>query len=232
MPWLNACSGMALQPRGGWCSRGLLEWERQRSPSAFYYDTRHGVSHALNLFYLLTSDIRFRHVFFVDGFSERSIENGLVTRIGSIGGKYSRSSASEALEVLSNPDHEVTRDWAIIYDGVDNPEINIGRYFPSCAFGTIVITTRNANLETLDPIEHIRLQDLTPEKAAEGLLLSATDGSAAKFESDRPTEGVSGASNQPLIVDQTPNRQRHQPTRPQPPRPDNRWLVRLGSFLV
>jgi hypothetical protein len=78
------------------------------------------VLHALNLFYLLISDIRFRHVFFVDGISEQSIENGLVTRIGPIGRKYSRSSASEALEVLSNPDHEVTRDWAIVYDGVDN----------------------------------------------------------------------------------------------------------------
>jgi hypothetical protein len=61
------------------------------------------------------------------------------------------------------------------------------------------------------------LQDLMPEEAAEGLLLSAIDGSAATFESDRPTEGVSGASNQPLIVDQTPIRQPQEPTRPRHP---------------
>jgi tetratricopeptide (TPR) repeat protein len=134
---------------------------------------------------LLTLYARFRHIFFIDANSEQSIESGIVTKVKSLGLTYSRSSASEALEVLSHPDYEITRDWAIIYDNADNPEINIGRYFPSCAFGTIIITTRNPNLGTLAPEAHIKLDVMSEEESVEVLLRSAIDPSRVPTEEEQ-----------------------------------------------
>jgi hypothetical protein len=77
--------------------------------------------------------------------------------------------------VLANPDHEVTKDWIIVYDNVDDPGIDIAKYFPKCSFGAVIITTRNPNLGNLAPRAHIKLDVMSEDEAVDVLLQSAID---------------------------------------------------------
>jgi tetratricopeptide (TPR) repeat protein len=115
----------------------------------------------------------------------QSIESGLVSKVRSLGARYSRTTAAESLEVLANPDHEITRDWAIVYDNVDDSKINIARYLPQCTFGTIVITTRNPNLGNLAPTAHLKLDVMSEEEAIDVLLRSAVPPPRTPTETDR-----------------------------------------------
>jgi hypothetical protein len=101
-----------------------------------------------------------------------SIESGIISKLKSLGNAYTRASAKEALMVLSNPDREITRDWVIVYDNLNDPHINVASYFPRCTFGTIIITTRNPHYGNLAPNAHITL-DIMSEDEAVGVLLKA-----------------------------------------------------------
>jgi hypothetical protein len=115
----------------------------------------------------------------------QSIESRIVTKVNSLGSTYSRTTALEALEVLANPDHEITRDWAIIYDNVDDPNVKIGTYFPKSSFGTIIVTTRNPNLGNLAPSAHIKLEIMSEDAAVDVLLRSAIDPSRKPTDEDK-----------------------------------------------
>ncbi|KIM32300.1 hypothetical protein M408DRAFT_20617 [Serendipita vermifera MAFF 305830] len=128
----------------------------------------------------LTVNTRFSHVLFIDGSSVRNIESGVIGRVKLFGTTYSRSTVAEALDVLANPDQEITREWVIVYDNVDDPSIDISQYFPNCSFGSIIITTCNPNLGNLAPQAHIQLDVMTEEEAVEVLLQSAIGGNPTK----------------------------------------------------
>ncbi|KIM29946.1 hypothetical protein M408DRAFT_99244 [Serendipita vermifera MAFF 305830] len=139
----------------------------------------------LTISFLLQFLARFRHVLFIDGSSLQSIESGIITKVKSLGETYARTAAAESLDVLANPDHEITHHWAIVYDNVDDHQIDIARYFPKCAFGTIIVTTRNPGLANLAPKAHIRLDIMSEEQATDVLLRSAVDPVGVPSEAER-----------------------------------------------
>jgi tetratricopeptide (TPR) repeat protein len=124
-------------------------------------------------------------VLFIDGSSVQALESGIVAKVKSLGSAYSRTTAEEALDVLAHPDHEITRDWAIVYDNVDNPAIKIPTYFPKCLFGTVFITTRNPNLGNLATNAHLRLDIMSEDEAVEVLLRSAVPPPRMATEGER-----------------------------------------------
>ncbi|PVF95076.1 hypothetical protein CPB86DRAFT_875976 [Serendipita vermifera] len=98
---------------------------------------------------------RFRHILFVDASSETSIRHSLVQRVRSLGLMYARQTAEEAMQVLSEPDEEISTDWVIIFDNCDNLMVNVSSFFPECDHGFIIVTTRNPQLGSLSPGAHI-----------------------------------------------------------------------------
>jgi len=41
---------------------------------------------------------------------------------------------------------QTDRNWLLVFDNVDNVNLNLKQYFPSCSSGNIIITTRNREL--------------------------------------------------------------------------------------
>ena len=41
---------------------------------------------------------------------------------------------------------QTDRNWLLLFDNADNVDLKLRKYFPSCSFGNIVITTRNREL--------------------------------------------------------------------------------------
>jgi len=41
---------------------------------------------------------------------------------------------------------QTDRNWLLLFDNADNVDLKLSKYFPSCSFGNIVITTRNREL--------------------------------------------------------------------------------------
>jgi len=134
---------------------------------------------------MLTFCERFHHILFIDGSTVHTIESGIVAKVKSIGAKYARSTAMEALELLATPDSEITQDWVIVYDNVDGKDVEVARYFPRCRFGTIIITTRNTSLGNLAPTSHIQLDVMSDEEAVKVLLRSAIHLPRLPTENDR-----------------------------------------------
>jgi len=128
---------------------------------------------------------RFRHILFIDGSSVQGVESGILAKVNSLGSTYSRTTALEALDVLAHPDHEITQDWVIVYDNVDDPNVKIGAYFPKCSFGTIIVTTRNPNLGNLAPSAHMKLDVMSEEAAVDVLLRSAIEASLVPTEEEK-----------------------------------------------
>lgn len=76
----------------------------------------------------------------------------------------------EALNFLQNGDDEVTRDWFIIFDNADDPDVDISSFFPQCDHGSILVTTRDPSIENLAPESYLRLDAMDPSEAVEALL--------------------------------------------------------------
>ncbi|CAG8507817.1 3837_t:CDS:2 [Acaulospora colombiana] len=133
----------------------------------------------------LPDAFRFRHILFLDASSETSIRHSIGQRVRSLGHAYARKTAEEALQVLSEPDEEISTNWAIIFDNCDNLKIDISSFFPQCDHGFIIITTRNPQLGSLSPGAHVAVGVMSPEEGNLALLKSALGES-------RPTESEIG----------------------------------------
>ena len=79
---------------------------------------------------------RFWGIFWIDASSEDNIERGLVN-IATICGLA--GDANVVKRWLSN----VPETWLMIFDNADDPDLDLSRYFPVGARGTVLITTRN-----------------------------------------------------------------------------------------
>jgi hypothetical protein len=75
--------------------------------------------------------------------------------------------------MLSGVGEEIARNWAIIFDGCDDPRLHISEFFPQCHHGSIIITTRNPQFGALSPNSHIEVDIMTLKEATDALLLSA-----------------------------------------------------------
>jgi hypothetical protein len=103
--------------------------------------------------------------------------------VRSLGLAYARKTAEEAMTVLSEPDVEISTNWAIVFDNCDDPKIDISYFFPECDHGVIIVTTRNPQLGALSPYAHIPVGLMAPEEGIRVILKSAL-GEAPTSESD------------------------------------------------
>ncbi|KAJ7464144.1 P-loop containing nucleoside triphosphate hydrolase protein, partial [Mycena latifolia] len=107
---------------------------------------------------------RFSNIYFVDGSSQQTIENDLVTlalvkRVG--------KTFQDSLLWLSHQRQE----WLLLFNNADDIHLNLVQYFPSGSHGNILITSRNPELgqhaQAEYKVAHMELEEATH------LLLSA-----------------------------------------------------------
>jgi hypothetical protein len=120
--------------------------------------------------------IRFWDIFYLDASTHDTIKTGLKqisvkTQTGDM--------VESALAWLASQ----SRRWLIVYNNADDPAIDLSDYFPKCAHGDILITTRNRDmiLHTASPESHCRVGDMGDEDAL--TLLFKTSGVPASSES-------------------------------------------------
>lgn len=58
----------------------------------------------------------------------------------------------DALYVLAGLNGTISKDWFVIFDNADDPEVDVSQFIPQCDHGTILITTRDPSLESLSPL--------------------------------------------------------------------------------
>jgi hypothetical protein len=77
-------------------------------------------------------------------------------------------SEEEALAWLSSQHKE----WLLLFDCADDVKLNLRKYFPSCAHGNILITSRNRGTLVHAPISdaNCKVGNLTPDEARSLLL--------------------------------------------------------------
>ncbi|KAJ7448751.1 hypothetical protein FB451DRAFT_1375258 [Mycena latifolia] len=107
---------------------------------------------------------RFPDVYFVDGSSQQTIENDLVTL--ALAKKVGKT-FQDSLLWLSNQH----REWLIVFNNADDINLNLGQYFPSGSHGNILVTSRNPDLGQLAQATH-KVEEMALEEAT-NLLLSA-----------------------------------------------------------
>ncbi|KAJ7479562.1 hypothetical protein FB451DRAFT_162294 [Mycena latifolia] len=119
-------------------------------------------------------ELRFTDVYFVDGTSQQTIENDLITLalVKQVG-----KTPHDSLLWLSHQRSE----WLIVFNNADDPHLNLVQYFPSGSHGNILITSRNPNLRqhayTEHKVDRMELQEATD------LLLSAAGCDIKELES-------------------------------------------------
>jgi len=116
------------------------------------------------------SNSRFDHILFIDSSSDITIWASLVAKVRSLLGPKSVKNIEDALALLANPRFPLTRNWAIIYDNADDTKVEYASFFPKCDHGYIFLTTRNAGLQVLSPLGHVKV-DVMPIEEAVGLLM-------------------------------------------------------------
>lgn len=125
------------------------------------------------IYFAKTNQDRFQHIFFIDASSAESIFNGLLKRMRSIDSSFEGSSLDDILQALAEPNEVLTTRWLLIFDNVDDPNLDISEFIPLCDHGSVLITSRNAQLAALDPENHLPVDVMTPGEAVEALLSSA-----------------------------------------------------------
>ncbi|KAK7023014.1 hypothetical protein R3P38DRAFT_2709411 [Favolaschia claudopus] len=81
---------------------------------------------------------RFSQVFFIDATNEQTAQADLKL----LAPETSEETALEGLYWLANQKEE----WLLLFDNADDTQLDIGKFFPSCALGNIVITSRNPEI--------------------------------------------------------------------------------------
>ncbi|KAJ7648001.1 hypothetical protein FB45DRAFT_212097 [Roridomyces roridus] len=65
------------------------------------------------------------------------------------------------------------KEWILLYDNADNPNLNLQPFFPHCTHGNIIITSRNPQLAAYGPASHSQVGNLDEKNAALLLLARA-----------------------------------------------------------
>ncbi|KAF8142838.1 hypothetical protein K438DRAFT_662728 [Mycena galopus ATCC 62051] len=89
--------------------------------------------------------------FFVDASTTNTIETGLrnIATAKEIG-----NSSQDVVKWLATKDEE----WVLFFDGADDPQIDLNKFFPKCNHGNIIITSRHCFIWDGT---HSRVSDMT-----------------------------------------------------------------------
>ena len=109
-------------------------------------------------------------VYFINADTEDSLKTDYESIIRSQGGTHRSDSYKDALNWLSKQQ----KDWFVILDNADDPEIDIFSFIPKRFNGNVIITTRNATYSNLAPrTTHVVEGLIMPD--AISLILSMAD---------------------------------------------------------
>lgn len=106
-------------------------------------------------------------MFYIDATNEQTLGADLI----SIAPEGVERSVNASLRWLaSQPDSS----WLIFYDNADDVDLNLRRFFPPCAFGNILVTTRNPQLRFHTGKDgDAKISEMDPNDAKKLLLLLA-----------------------------------------------------------
>ncbi|KIM23362.1 hypothetical protein M408DRAFT_77651, partial [Serendipita vermifera MAFF 305830] len=114
---------------------------------------------------------RFVTSFIVDGSSESRIRADIIRNVRSLGTSYSQMGFDECLLFLSQPLPTGMR--MILYDNVDDPDIDIISLIPHGNACAVTLTSRNRSISSIGPDAHLELDKMSMDEAVE-LLLQGT----------------------------------------------------------
>lgn len=104
---------------------------------------------------------RFWKTFYIDSSTESQIQADLQIAIRSLGRRHKNSTWSDGLTFLASE----TRHWLIVFDGADNPDINLRKYIPKSSRGSVLVTTRNRALSAIAKNNAIQIKEMDEDEA-------------------------------------------------------------------
>src|SRR5271169_2822103 len=107
---------------------------------------------------------RYISVFFIDGSSEDRIRDNLTRYVQSLGTEHSQKTFDDAFAFLSLP---TEGERLIVFDNVDDPNLDPYSQIPDCKSVSIITTTRNRPRGDLNPHNHITLDTMALEEAVD-----------------------------------------------------------------
>ena len=110
----------------------------------------------------------FESIFFVDGSSESRIRAGIVHNVRALGTEYSQMTFQNCMTFLAQPVQG--RPRLVVYDNIDDPNLNVMQLLPpgdSCA---LIITSRNRSIGGLHPSFHLELDVMSMQESVDLLL--------------------------------------------------------------
>jgi hypothetical protein len=102
---------------------------------------------------------RFSHIFYIDSTTQQTLEADLAA-ITPINVEQSVDACKHWLATKHN------KNWLLFFDNADDVQLNLGKFFPKCRFGNILITTRNPQLSIhADEGADAKIADMNPKDA-------------------------------------------------------------------
>ncbi|KAK0224961.1 P-loop containing nucleoside triphosphate hydrolase protein, partial [Armillaria nabsnona] len=110
---------------------------------------------------------RFLHVWFFDATSDSTLAAGF-KKLGKAAG------IGESVDDVQDFLGRMHRDWLLIFDNADDPEVELSNYIPRCNHGNIIITSRLTEVNQItSPGAHLDFSDLEQSEAITLLLKHA-----------------------------------------------------------
>ncbi|KAK7441019.1 hypothetical protein VKT23_016800 [Stygiomarasmius scandens] len=111
---------------------------------------------------------RFSNIWFLDATSETTLTADFKT-LGQAAGIP--KDTSEAVQGFLS---RAQRDWLLIFDNADTPDLDLGKYIPRCNHGNVIITSRVTSVHQMASPGHcLNFDDLDHQEAVELLLKRA-----------------------------------------------------------
>jgi tetratricopeptide (TPR) repeat protein len=107
-------------------------------------------------------------LFFIDGSSEARIRADIIRNVRSLGIEHSQKLLGDCLIYLAQPSQHLPR--LLVYDNVDDPELDIASLLPPGDNAVVIITSRNHSIGEMCPDAHLKLDVMSAEEAVELLL--------------------------------------------------------------
>ncbi|KIM27338.1 hypothetical protein M408DRAFT_24562, partial [Serendipita vermifera MAFF 305830] len=115
---------------------------------------------------------RFIYQFFINGSSEERIRSDIVRNVRALGTEHSQKAFEDCILFLSQSSKN--GQSLLLYDNVDDPNLDLSSLLPGGNSCAIAITSRNHVLGELDPEAHLPLSIMSVEEATELLLHGAS----------------------------------------------------------
>jgi hypothetical protein len=147
----------------------------------------------------------FLAIFWSDASAEGSLKKGLVGISDVLKRRIDQTfgSTEERIDFVLQAIEDWNRPWLLIFDNYDNPDRfpNLNSYIPPSSYGSVLITSRNANLARLGTV--IEVPPMSEEEALP--LLYDRAGGAERFfnEEEHAKKMVELLGYLPLAIDQT-----------------------------